>query len=93
MSQNPLLALSLLQLAALLAYSWVARSYYMRPRSEHPVVFWHPVGRFLLCTVPGLTALGLVIAAFVIDARPWWFLGGTFVVAMVLLPNPNNRRA
>lgn len=91
MSQNPLLMLSLLQFAMLLLYSWVARNYYLRPRSEHPMVFWSPMGRFLLSTVPSLAVVGLVVAAFIMGTRPWWFLAGTIFMGMVLIPNPNGR--
>lgn len=89
MTENPIVIMGAAQCLMLLVYRWVANNYYLRPRHDHPMIFWSPIGRFFLCTLPTLVMVGLVITAFWMATHPWWFLAGTVVGILIVVPNPN----
>ncbi len=53
---------------------WAYNAYYVQPQYNHPVIFWNPLARKLLLTLPWIGIIGLVVSAFFFTDRPWLFL-------------------
>lgn len=58
---------------------WAYNAYYMQPKYNHPAIFWNPLARKLLLTLPWIAIIGLAVSAFFYTHRPWLFLFFTAV--------------
>ncbi len=43
---------------------WGYNAYYMQPKHNHHSVFWNPISRWLVLTLPWVGIIGLVITSF-----------------------------
>ena len=67
--------LGCLQLATLLLYRWVVRSFVSQPKYNHPAIFYNPTARLLLCNGPFVVGAVLIVLSFFMTMSPWLFLG------------------
>jgi hypothetical protein len=86
-----LLALGGLQIATLLLYRWVGRSFVSQPRFNHPAIFHNPTARMLLCNGPFVVGGALIVLSFFLTESPWLFLGLSVAgfIAFSARPNPD----
>ena len=53
---------------------WGYNAYYMQAKYKHPAIFWNPVSRRLVLTLPWIGIIGLIASAFLLADHPWLFL-------------------
>lgn len=66
--------LILLQIILIHTNWWAYNAYYMRPAFNQPQIFWNPLTRKLLLTLPWVGIIGLIVSAFFLTDHPWIFL-------------------
>ncbi|MBL4803250.1 MAG: hypothetical protein JKY71_00150 [Alphaproteobacteria bacterium] len=74
-----------LQAALILLSGWVYQSYILKPKTDHPPIFWNPMARFALVTGVPFTLFGNIVLAFVFTLHPWWFLIFTILGFIVVV--------
>lgn len=86
-----LLILGCIQIATLLIYRWVGRTFVSQPLLNHPAIFHNPTARMLLCNGPYVVGGALTVLSFFLTDSPWLFLGLSVAgfIAFSARPHPD----
>lgn len=88
--EKSLVAISVVQLANLLLYRWVARVFVLRPAWLHPPIFHNAAVRNLLVVGPVVLMVLLVGLSFFFTNSPWPFLALTVAGWIAFSPRRQN---
>ena len=72
-------ALIVFQIISIQINWWVFFNHNIQPKHNHPPVFWNPVTKQLLLTMPWVTTIALVLLGFAFTDYGWIFLLVTFL--------------